>query len=1175
MPFANIAGTPSLAKKNEDNLRISLKSNKDAIESVSGLHHAQIEETAKLEFEIRVTPVSLSDTSVNTDSTPHNMNNYYPKSKDIPEIPKMTLLTLSQDSKISRISQDRFVPTELTPTVEETKPDRSTLDGPSDASVIPLKPPSGLNSSGQEVQTVMMGNQESDSSGDFHKTFTGPDEMPSQSRSRRSWIWNQFFVIEEYSGPEPVLIGRLHSSVDRGDGRTKYILKGEGAGSVFVIDSRTGNIHVTKPLDREEKDQYRLIATATDRQTGRALEPSSQFIIRVQDINDNPPVFQGGPYSATVPEMANIGTSVIQVTATDADDPTYGNSAKLVYSVIQGQQYFTVDPQSGILRTAVPDMDREAQAQYQVVLQARDMGGHQGGLTGTTTLTVHLSDVNDNPPRFTQSMWSFSVSELAIPGVEIGRLSATDADLGENARMDFMIVDGEAGDTFNITGLNQEAVIFLNKVGLNQNIYVCVCLCLSVIFTDSYCFMFLSATGSMWAVFIKPAPFHLLNWVIDGLAPLCLLICLPSSFYSCPFLLRYSVDPESDPEALFRIASDNGLITTTVELDREQEQWHNITVIATQRETHTNRNGRERDTLDLNDNAPELDRQYNTAVCDSSAAGQVVQVIRAMDKDQSSYNSPIHFSIPAESSSALNFSIRERGDHTASLVLLSSLKTFPRSSSLLTLKIPIMLRDGASDLSSTGTITVTVCPCQNGGMWAEEQKQQTDEKDKVSVLDWERQAACLPLPSNSPLLGVSSAAMLAILACVSTLLVVAALSLLLRRQKRDTQSPVEDDEIRENIITYDDEGGGEADTAAFDIATLKSVGEILHTLGLDPLRPVSAPLYGRYCYSIQTLPASRNRLGPFNSRLDLAKLAYVLPGSQGQAGGPLESGSVFIGKSRDGSEQKRADGSTDSIPKESETGSEVISENDSTPALALDKNGDVPLISTSQSTSSLGTTEMPFRTMEGTLVRGGGGIPLTGTTLLCPEAAGLMGLYGVGGQNYVPHIVMPLPGGAGADSLTNQMGDFLQHRLDLVTFDPMQPPYDSLQTYGLEGGGSQATSLSSLESEAEKDTEGQKHRFEEWGPKFDRLLDIFRERAKEKEDNEKHQGERLKEEHQEEEMNKTEDESETEMRKKDEKTDLNETRQAEEENTEELEAKREDVMSHRELSKAISAERSQ
>uniref|UniRef100_A0A671QYC3 Cadherin-22 n=1 Tax=Sinocyclocheilus anshuiensis TaxID=1608454 RepID=A0A671QYC3_9TELE len=1093
---------------------ISLKSNKDAIESVSGLHHAQIEETAKSEFEIRVTPVSLSGTSVNTDSTPHNMNNYYPKSKDIPEITKITLLTLSQDSKISRISQDRFVPTELTPAVEETKPDRSTLDGPSDASVIPLKPPSGLNSSGQEVQTVMMGNQESDSSGDFHRTFTGPDEMPSQSRSRRSWIWNQFFVIEEYIGPEPVLIGRLHSSVDRGDGRTKYILKGEGAGSVFVIDSRTGNIHVTKPLDREEKDQYRLIATATDRQTGRALEPSSQFIIRVQDINDNPPVFQGGPYSATVPEMANIGTSVIQVTATDADDPMYGNSAKLVYSVIQGQQYFTVDPQSGILRTAVPDMDREAQAQYQVVLQARDMGGHQGGLTGTTTLTVHLSDVNDNPPHFTQSE------------SQIQPCSRTHQKFMFYEEVFFylehQVVDYERRSTYSLAVEVQNPNVdsrFLRRGPFKDRAMVLI----TVLNAD------------------EPPKFSRSRYWLDvseNCPPACMVgrVAAVDPDTGLSNNIKYSVDPESDPEALFRIASDNGLITTAVELDREQEQWHNITVIATQRDSpnQVTRVAVAIETLDLNDNAPELDRQYNTAVCDSSAAGQVVQVIRAMDKDQSSHNSPIHFSIPAESSSALNFSIRERGDHTASLVLLSSLKTFPRSSSLLTLKIPIMLRDSASDLGSTGTITVTVCPCQNGGMWAEERKQQTDEKDKASVPDWERQAACLPLPSNSPLLGVSSAAMLAILACVSTLLVVAALSLLLRRQKRDTQSPVEDDEIRENIITYDDEGGGEADTAAFDIATLKSVGKILHTLGLDPRRPVSAPLYGRYCYSIQTLPASRNRLGPFNSRLDLAKLAYVLPGSQGQAGGPLESGSVFIGKSRDGSEQKRADGSTDSIPKESETGSEVISEshtlNDSIPASALDKNGDVPLISTSQSTSSLGTTEMPFRTMEGTLVRGGGGIPLTGTTLLYPESAGLMGLYGV-------------------DSLTNRMGDFLQHRLALVTFDPMQPPYDSLQTYELEGGGSQATSLSSLESEAEKDTEGQKHRFEEWGPKFDGLLDIFRERAKEKEDNEKHHGERLKEEHQEEEMNKTEDESETEMR-----TDLNETRRAEEENTEELEA---------------------
>lgn len=66
-------------------------------------------------------------------------------------------------------------------------------------------------------------------------------------------------------------------------------------------------------------------------------------------------------------------------------------------------------------------------------------------------------------------MWSFSVSELAIPGAEIGRISASDADLGENAKLEYTILEGESGDTFNITGVNQEAVITLNKVRRGRN----------------------------------------------------------------------------------------------------------------------------------------------------------------------------------------------------------------------------------------------------------------------------------------------------------------------------------------------------------------------------------------------------------------------------------------------------------------------------------------------------------------------------------------------------------------------------------------------------------------------------------------------------------------------------------------------------------------------------------
>uniref|UniRef100_A0A8C2X9V2 Cadherin 24 n=1 Tax=Cyclopterus lumpus TaxID=8103 RepID=A0A8C2X9V2_CYCLU len=909
---------------------------------------------------------------------------------------------------------------------------------------------------------------------------TGP-----RSRTRRSWIWNQFFVIEEYAGPEPVLIGRLHTDMDRNDGRTKYVLRGEGAGSVFVIDEKTGNIHVTKPLDREEKDEYRLIATSTDRQTDRALEPSSQFIIRVQDINDNPPIFDEGPYIATVPEMANIGTSIIQVTATDADDPTYGNSAKLVYTLVQGQQYFSVDPQTGILRTAVPDMDRETQDQYLVLLQAKDMGGHLGGLSGTTTVTVRLTDVNDNPPRFTQSMWSFSVSELAIPGAEIGRISAADADLGENAELEYTILEGETGETFNITGVNQEAVITLNKAVDYES-------------RSSYSFSVEVLNPVVDPRFLRRGPFKdrasirvaVLDAdepprfsraryhmdVSENCPPACTVgrVSAVDPDTGLTNNIRFSIDPQSDPEALFRITPDTGLITTAMELDRERDHWHNITVIATQRDnpSQVSRVLVAIETLDLNDNAPELDRQYTTALCDSSSIGQVVQVLRAIDRDEGGNDSTVYFSIPPESSSALNFSVRDSGP-TASLVLLSQLRPLSRSaSSTLTLHVPLVLRDGTSGLTSTGTVTVSVCPCLRGGARAGE-KEKEKEKLLEGEWDWEREAVCLPQQSTLPSPGLSTAALLAILACVATLLAVSALSLSLRRQKRDSLSPLEEDDVRENIITYDDEGGGEADTAAFDIAALQSAPHSSRS------RP-GGPLYGRLCYSSHTLPVLRRAPGGAFEP-GLAELGYRFPGgqpdhslviqNQGAAVGPMESGAIYI------------------APTDLSNGSRNGSRDGTAPQSGMTAG----FIGDWRDRMGLGGYVLGRRDITPQL------FPFPGQ----PRGA-YGGVMGFGG-GWVPGMEAargaPGPGGP---SLALRVGEFLRLRLAQVTFDPSQPPYDSVQVYGLEGTGSRAGSLSSLESEGEKDAEKEEWGagLEEWGPQFQKLAHLFRDREKEREEKE-------------------------------------------------------------------------
>ncbi|CAM4552021.1 unnamed protein product [Lepidochelys kempii] len=210
-------------------------------------------------------------------------------------------------------------------------------------------------------------------------------------RSRRSWVWNQFLVIEEYAGPEPVLIGRLHSDVDRGKGRIKYVLTGEGAGTVFVIDERTGNVLVTKTLDRGKGPIH-----APGPGRGPGLKPAPGAALRVHHQSaghQRPPARLPARPLPCHCARDEQRTSVIQVTAQDAHDPSYGNGSKLVHMVLEGLPFFSVDPQTGVVRTAIPNMDREAQAELLVVIQAKDLGGHAGGLLGSVTVT--LSDVND------------------------------------------------------------------------------------------------------------------------------------------------------------------------------------------------------------------------------------------------------------------------------------------------------------------------------------------------------------------------------------------------------------------------------------------------------------------------------------------------------------------------------------------------------------------------------------------------------------------------------------------------------------------------------------------------------------------------------------------------------------------------------------------------------------
>ncbi|CAM2101095.1 cadherin-8 isoform X1 [Caretta caretta] len=651
-------------------------------------------------------------------------------------------------------------------------------------------------------------------------------EQKVLNRSKRGWVWNQMFVLEEFSGPEPILVGRLHTDLDPGSSKIKYILSGDGAGTIFVINDKTGDIHAMKRLDREEKAEYTLTAQAVDRDTNKPLEPPSEFIIKVQDINDNAPEFLDGPYHATVPEMSIVGTFVTKVTATDADDPVYGNSAKLVYSILEGQPYFSIEPHTAIIKTALPNMDREAKEEYFVVIQAKDMGGHMGGLSGTTTVTITLTDVNDNPPKFAQSLYHFSVMEDIALGEPIGRVKANDLDIGENAKSSYDIIEGDGMDIFEITSeaQTQDGIIRLRKP-------------LDFETKKSYTLKVEAANVHIDPRFISGGPFKdtaTVKIVVEDADE-------PPVFSSPTYLLevhenaainsvigqvtshdpdvssspiRFSIDRHTDLERQFNINADDGKITLATPLDRETNIWHNITIVATETRNHSqvSRVPVAIKVLDVNDNAPEFASEHDAFLCENGKPGQVIQTVSAIDKDDPKNGHFFLYSLLPEMVNNPNFTIKKNEDNTLSILAKHS--GFSRQKQEVYL-LPIIISDsGNPPMSSTSTLTIRVCGCSSDGV----------------VQSCNVEAYVLPI-------GLSMGALIAILACIILLLVIVVLFVTLRRHKNEPLIIKDEEDVRENIIRYDDEGGGEEDTEAFDIATLQNPDGINGFLPRKDIKP--------------------------------------------------------------------------------------------------------------------------------------------------------------------------------------------------------------------------------------------------------------------------------------------------------------------------------------------------
>ncbi|XP_071377135.1 protocadherin alpha-8-like [Centroberyx affinis] len=248
--------------------------------------------------------------------------------------------------------------------------------------------------------------------------------------------------------PENVEVGAIVIKVkatdedDGANGDVEYFFGSELDPQIydmFRLDGITGEVRVKGHIDFENVDVYKLDIHATDK--GQPpMSTDCRVIIKILDVNDNKPEIEVTSLSNMVSEDSKLGTVVSLISITDQDA---GVNGKVICSLSKNVPFelkpsFQDNMYSLVLKHC---LDRESVSYYDITITATDCG--QPPLSTFKTLSIQVSDVNDNKPEFLQNPIEHYLVENNDPGKYIFSVSASDKDLNENAAISYHIVRGE------------------------------------------------------------------------------------------------------------------------------------------------------------------------------------------------------------------------------------------------------------------------------------------------------------------------------------------------------------------------------------------------------------------------------------------------------------------------------------------------------------------------------------------------------------------------------------------------------------------------------------------------------------------------------------------------------------------------------------------------------------
>ncbi|XP_026214079.1 protocadherin alpha-7-like [Anabas testudineus] len=226
------------------------------------------------------------------------------------------------------------------------------------------------------------------------------------------------------------------------NGQVLYSFSAVGRGKqidLFAIDEKTGTVTNKKNIDFEENNAFEIRVQASDG-AASPLTSHTKLLIEVLDVNDNSPEISVTSLLNSVKEDASMGTAIALVSVFDKD----GGKNGIVNCKISNNVPFKLESNYKNYYSLVVDgpLDRETEPHYIISITATDEGSPP--LSSTSIITVHVTDVNDNKPLFTESIINVYVKENSPIGAVIKKVSATDADIDQNGQVSFSFLQSNS-----------------------------------------------------------------------------------------------------------------------------------------------------------------------------------------------------------------------------------------------------------------------------------------------------------------------------------------------------------------------------------------------------------------------------------------------------------------------------------------------------------------------------------------------------------------------------------------------------------------------------------------------------------------------------------------------------------------------------------------------------------